>query len=488
MPPITASPSAGAAGRLLAIPHRRASCGSAARPPADGARRLRGIAVRVLCLLAAGAGSGRHALAADCSRTSVGLTPIVDLGMGTYQGFQGGLYPGGAAARPASHDSAADSAARLVLLDPNGVPDAAGGRIVLLTIGMSNTSQESQAYIPIAAADPGRNAGVTIVNGAQGGWTATRVADPGQNGPFWSTVDQRLAASGVTPLQIQAVWLKQAEAQPTQAFPLDARILQGHIEEIARIVRDRYPNARQLYASSRIYAGYATTPLNPEPYAYQSGFAVKWMIERQLAGDADLGFDPARGIVEAPWMAWGPYLWADGLIPRSDGLTWECSDLRETDGTHPSETGAAKAGALLHGFFMTDPLASRWYADCNPSDPGVFAAPPRVLNLDVGIDPVSGGARLAWQNLAPAAGAATRYDLVTGSLGDIAAEGGFASAVCTLAMVSGTGGPDPIADPPPGGGVYYLVRGHNACGAGTYGEPDALAGPRAALDAASPCP
>jgi hypothetical protein len=35
------------------------------------------------------------ASAAQCSRTSVGLTPITDLGTGTYQGSQGGLYPQG---------------------------------------------------------------------------------------------------------------------------------------------------------------------------------------------------------------------------------------------------------------------------------------------------------------------------------------------------------------------------------------------------------
>jgi hypothetical protein len=418
----------------------------------------------------------------------VGLVPIDDLGAGTYQSFQGGLYPGGANARPVSHDLAADGAARVALLDPNGAPNAIIGRIVLLTVGMSNTSIESGSFIPLALTDPGRNTRVTIVNGAQGGWTAARVIDPNQNAVFWNTIDLRLTSSGVTPLQVQAVWLKEAEAGPTQPFPQDAQILQADEEEVVRMIHARYPNTRQVYASSRIYAGYATSSLNPEPYSYQSGFSVKWMIEKQLAGNPSLNFDPARGIVEAPWMAWGPYLWADGLMPRSDGLTWLCGDLRDNDGTHPSDVGAAKVAQLLVSFFQTDPITSRWYMDCDPNVPEVFAAPPRVLDLSVAPSLASGLTEVRWQSLGPVVGADTRYDVVTGTLGSLRLTGGFSGAACALANVSNPGGPDPALNPAPGGGVYYLVRGRNACGVGTYGEPDAAPGPRGDLDQSSPCP
>ena len=47
------------------------------------------------------------------------------------------------------------------------------------------------------------------------------------------------------------------------------------------------------------------------------------------------------GKLKGPWLGWGPYLWTDGLLGRSDGLVWSCDDV-EADGTHPSKTGVQK--------------------------------------------------------------------------------------------------------------------------------------------------
>src|SRR5882672_11101868 len=107
------------------------------------------------------------ALASNCAGTSVGSIPLEDLGPGIYQGFPGGLYPTGANARPPLHEINADLLARLVLLDPNGVTSASG-RIVLLSIGMSNTTQEFSRFVQLANADPNRNQAVRVVDGAQG--------------------------------------------------------------------------------------------------------------------------------------------------------------------------------------------------------------------------------------------------------------------------------------------------------------------------------
>jgi len=303
------------------------------------------------------AGMASSASAQNCSNTSVGLKPLTELGTGTYQGYPGGLYSQGQNQRPAAHETAGRALAQQVQsLNAAGAPDSTNGKIVLLSIGMSNTTQEFSVFKSIADADPVKNPRVVIVDGAQGGQTAAIISSP--SAAFWDTVSQRLARANVTPSQVQVAWVKEANAGPTQAFPVHAQMLQANLESIARNLKLKYPNIKIAYYSSRIYAGYATTTLNPEPYAYESGFSVKWMIEKQINGDTSLAYSGSNA--RAPWLAWGPYLWADGLTTRSDGLKWECLDF-QTDGTHPNTTARQKVAQLLLTFLKSDPTATPWF-------------------------------------------------------------------------------------------------------------------------------
>jgi hypothetical protein len=129
------------------------------------------------------------------------------------------------------------------------------------------------------------------------------------------------------------------------------------------LLKTEFPNLRVAYLSSRIYGGYATTRLNPEPYAYENAFAVRWLIQNQIKGDAKLNYDPARGEVKSPLLLWGPYLWADGTKPRKgDGFTWTRDDLTPGDGTHPSPAGRQKVAELLLKFLKSDAGARTWFA------------------------------------------------------------------------------------------------------------------------------
>ena len=181
-------------------------------------------------------------------------------------------------------------------------------------------------------------------------------------------MDQRILAAHVTAAQVQVVWLKQAEISPAQwgEFPAHAQVLRNDIAVILAKLATKFPNLRLAYLSSRIYAGYATTALNPEPYAYESAFSVRWLIESQVTNDPNLNYDPLKGVVKSPLLLWGPYLWADGIKPRpTDGLVWTRDDLGP-DGTHPSTTGRRKVANMLLTFFKTDANAKQWFVKPKP--------------------------------------------------------------------------------------------------------------------------
>ncbi len=259
--------------------------------------------------------------------------------------------------QPGPHETEGLNRARsIVPVDPNGKPDPSG-RYALVSLGMSNTTQEFSVFKTLADADPSKDPHLAVLDGAQGGQTAKLWASPGC--ACWTTLDLRLASAGISAKQVAVMWIKQADSNPTSGWPSASQSLRDELNTILHLLADRFPNLRLVYLSSRIYAGYATSALNPEPYAYEGAFSVRWLIEDQLAGRSGMGYGSGAGSV--PWIAWGPYLWADGLRPRSDGLTWACSELSTSDGTHPSSTGQRKVADLLLDFFQTDTTASAWY-------------------------------------------------------------------------------------------------------------------------------
>lgn len=370
-------------------------------------RILRAVMLSCLALpIAAGA-----ARAANCAGTSTGLIPVNDLGAGFYMGVQGGLYPGGANVRPAAHEAAGVAIANAIgPIDTLGQPDAVNGRVVFVSIGMSNCTQEFSAFVPKSDADPVRRSNVRTIDCAQGGQTAQILAQP--TSAYWDNVATRLRGRGSAPKQVQVVWLKDANANPTGTFEVTTDTLAAQFFRIVQILKAKLPNVKQVFFTSRIYGGYASTTLNPEPYAYENAFAIKRVIERQLSGDPALNWDAANGPVVAPWLSWGPYLWADGLSPRSDGLTWACSELNATDGTHPSTSGRVKVADSLLAFVRRDAATAPWY-----TIPGTLGAPgPTVwttgLGLSVAPNPAIGGAEIL---LTVPAGVSWRLVLVDAS-------------------------------------------------------------------------
>ncbi|HMC89786.1 MAG TPA: hypothetical protein VKI17_09565, partial [Gemmataceae bacterium] len=297
------------------------------------------------------------------------LKPLSDMANGDeYKGYKGGLYPEASKTRPPAHEAAGQALARQVQpldADGNANPD---GKIGLLSIGMSNTNQAFSGFMRVARGDKDVNPHVVLVNGAQGGMTAfliqsekmPRPLPQGRTG-YWEQVDNLLKQAGVTRAQVQAIWLKQADAGPSQGFPRYAQTLQEELANIVRLLHRRFPKLKLVYLSSRTFGGWAKTRLNPEPYAYESGFSVKWLIKQQIKGDLSLNYDAARGEVKAPWLSWGPYLWANGTSKRTDGFSYDETDFTPADGTHESQSGQLKVGRLLLEFFKTDSTTRPWF-------------------------------------------------------------------------------------------------------------------------------
>ena len=156
--------------------------------------------------------------AQNCNNTSVGIPPITDLGIFYWRGFQGGLYPYGSNNRPIAHNLAGLNIAQNILpLDTAGNVDMINGKIVWLSIGMSNTTMETQSFFSMVDTFAQVNPKLVLVDGAQGGQSINIIIDPQAN--FWNVIIQRLTAAGLTRKQVQVVWFKEARiACPFQDF------------------------------------------------------------------------------------------------------------------------------------------------------------------------------------------------------------------------------------------------------------------------------
>jgi hypothetical protein len=323
-----------------------------------------------------------------------------------YLGFAGGLYENSSAQAPSDHDAAGMAAGASVQpLDHNGNP-AAKGAVVFVSIGMSNATIEFSAFQAQALASASVNhTTLALEDGAAGGvlacsWTVAQglptTACPGVTGiraenQYDRVRDTVLAVDTAAPTatagcgappaspclteaQVQAIWIKEANSFPgTAGFTslcdtsiagcvnnstnTEAMKYESQLGRIIRAAKSRYPNLKQVFLSTRIYAGYATTPLNPEPYAYEYGYSAKWLIEAQIMQMRNGTVDATAGDLNyatgtAAWTAWGSYIWADGANARSDGLAWLSTDY-QSDGTHPNAVGQAKVATQLINFYTT---------------------------------------------------------------------------------------------------------------------------------------
>ena len=296
---------------------------------------------------------------ADCAQESLGLTPLIDMGTDTYQGFPGGLYPDGSNLAPVDHQElGVRLGAHVGPLDRNGTPDI-GGSIGFISIGVSNTYYDWDGFATVVSNSSGVNPQVVLVNGGVSGQPLAVWLDPA--GVPWAHVEDRIAEAGLSELQVQVAWVMLPDRPPSRPpFPERQIEYRNQLKQVLTLLKTEFPNLTLAYISSLQWVGYGTANIVEPSSGYEMGFGVKWTIEDQIEGDPSINANPALGPLRAPWIAWGPYTWADGLNPRSDGLTWVCSDYR-VDGYHSSESGSLKIGGMLLDFLSSEGTATAWF-------------------------------------------------------------------------------------------------------------------------------
>ena len=295
------------------------------------------------------------------------LIPFNDLGPAPYNyGYFGGLYEDGSNTIPADHLAGGLGRAALIRpLDANGHPSP-NGKVVFLGVGYGETERIADAFIDMAAEDRRvDHRSLVVLDAARDGYDAPHWYAPLATGNFNRIRDQILTPNGVTEKQVQAAWVQMMTTEDSPPLPRQDAVayrVKGYIATALRNLKTRYPNLQVAYLSSQVYGGYAST----EPYNYESALSVRWVILGQVtlmrtgglwdSRIADVNYE--TGV--APWVAWGPYFWANGTMPRSDGLTWERDDFGD-DGAALSAKGANKGASMLLEFLLHEPTAESWF-------------------------------------------------------------------------------------------------------------------------------
>ncbi len=224
------------------------------------------------------------------------------------------------------------------------------GTVGVVALGMSNTMREWASFAALAKNSCSLKPTLTLANGALEGVSMRDWAAP--HGRAWEMAKNRIRRNGLDPISVQIAWVKMG----SKAHHLSNRTAVERVQQERRWLKtileqasEHFPNLRQVFMTSRSYAGYSQTPEHHEPVTgFDNGLAVRGVVADSIGG------------LTAVWTAWGPYLWANGRSVRIDGHNWEPVDFT-ADGVHPADPGARKVGRLLMRFFQGEPLTACWF-------------------------------------------------------------------------------------------------------------------------------
>src|SRR5258706_4609154 len=123
-----------------------------------------------------------------------------------------------------------------------------------------------------------------------------------------------LSPLGLTEKQVQAAWIEEYNGDPAadgfqslcdptvaacsnKVSHTEALRYEQQLGGILRAAKTRWPNLQQSFHSGRIYGGYAPTNPSSQPYAYEYGFSLKWVVPAQILPVPTWGtsLDPTDG-------------------------------------------------------------------------------------------------------------------------------------------------------------------------------------------------
>lgn len=304
----------------------------------------------------------------DCENDTTGRIPIVDLLTSNYEGYQGGLYPGGTNAMPLAHaDSGVAFANSLMPINFDGEVDTMFGKTVFLALGSASAGKAFNKFFTTY-----QNAGygdscLRIINACMEEYSLRDMYGANSDNNYWKDVNDFLQIADLKKKQVQVVWLmtpSYSDTVTTTSAYIDS--MHNAYVDVLRKLKNELPNVKLLFISGLQYGGY-TNPLAPnalslmEPAPYLQDFAIKSVITAQIEGDTMLRYSGDEA--EAPWVAWGPNFWADGRNFRDfDMLRWLCPGDYDMDanGFLLDGGGLEKISDDLYGFFTTSPMTTPW--------------------------------------------------------------------------------------------------------------------------------
>jgi hypothetical protein len=288
--------------------------------------------------------------------------PLNDLGTGTYMGYTGGLYPGGA------NNPSGQYATDLLQISGSIVPidtignSSSNGKIAWISLGASIGGKNMKAMITKTKENPATNPKLLLMNGNDGGVYASLTSIMTPSDPYWLKVNKVIKRNRSSFRQIQVVYLETDDGVTTKKFPDRPTIIKSKIEACARTIKQKFPNIKVLYVLGRTRtfnnARNNATPWNTEPSPYYFGWGCKWAIEDQINGVSGTEYKGSNKV--APIITWGFYQWADSLPRKTDNFYWRFTETK--DGLHSNDAGEDTLATRFQKFLLSDINSKQWYA------------------------------------------------------------------------------------------------------------------------------